>query len=316
MLTTLLLMSLLGGEKLTYAAGYIPNVQFAPFYVAQQKGYYKDVGLDVVFDYTMGAEIVKLTALGKVQIASADPDAFLNAKVRNLPLVHVATLYQRYPLGLIASKDILSPQGLKGKRIGVSGAFGSSYLGLKMMLDEMGLELSDVRMMTIGFTQVAALRKGSVDAVMGYINNEPVRLNALDVKTFVRTPGAASAMPGVGLMTSNRFMKEHPERVNGFLTATFRGLHDVLEDPRGSYALVVEHYLPELKGKERYESEYKILEATLPYWRNAYTDANGYGQSAEQPWNALADKLASDQANDKFKSWLQWVNRDFTWKPE
>ncbi|MDJ0835321.1 MAG: ABC transporter substrate-binding protein [Acidobacteriota bacterium] len=311
-----LLLQVLAAEKLIYAAGYIPNVQFTPFYVADQRGYYAEEGIELKMDYTMGPDISKLVALGKVHIASADPDAFMHAAVRKLPLVNVATLYQTYPIAMIAAEDILNGEDLRGKRIGITGTYGSSYLGLKSMLAEMNLKLTDVRVVSIGYTQVAALKQGSVDAVVGYINNEPIRLEDLGMKVYTRMPGSGSRIPGVGLMTSRKFHKEKPQLVEGFLRATFRGMNDVLKDPRACYELVVQHYLPELKAKDRYDSEFKILQATLPYLTSDQVKTYGFGQCPEAAWQNLSSQLQRERGKVDYARWLLWVDRSFTWKPQ
>ena len=228
--------------KVVYAAGYIPNVQFAPFYVAQARGYYREAGLEVSMDYTIGPDVLKLVALNKVQIASADPDAFLHGAVAKLPLVHLATLYQRYPIALISKRDILDSENLKKKRIGISGTYGSSYLGLKAILADMGLNLKDVNVASIGFTQVAALLQERTDVVVGYVNNEPVRLRHQGHEIFTRTFAKESRIPGVGLMTNPTFLKENPMVVKAFLTATFRGMADIIQDPKTCYELVVDGF--------------------------------------------------------------------------
>jgi len=310
-MTLLLLLLMAEPTKVVYAAGYIPNIQFAPFYVADSRGYYREEGIELVMDYTMGPDVMKLAALNKVNIASADPDGFLHAVNRGLPLIHVATLYQRYPLALIAKQPILTAEGLKGKRIGISGAYGSSYLGLKAMLSEMGLKLGDIQLATIGFTQVAALRKNQVDAVVGYLNNEPVLLGAEDGKIYTRTLGAGYDFPGVGLMTNQTFLKNYPELVEGFLRATFRGMADVLADPRECFELVVAEELPELKGSANYEVSYRILQATLPFWQSEETNRRGFGQCAEELWEQLAEKLQETTGNKGYASWEKWVRRDY-----
>lgn len=297
--------------KVVYAAGYIPNIQFAPFYVAKHRGYYAEEHIDIQFDYTMGPDVLKLVALDKVTIASADPDAFLHAVVRGLPLVHVATLYQRYPLALIAKQPILTPQELKGKRVGISGTFGSSYLGLKAMLSEMNLSLGDIRLASIGYTQVAALRNNQVDAVVGYVNNEPVHLKAQGELVFTRTLGNDVAFPGVGLMTSSTFYKKNPEVVKGFLKATFKGMADVLANPKESFDLVVAKELPELKNKANNQAAYQILLATLPFWQSELVAQQGFGQCDEKLWQQLANHLTASSNNSAYGNWKQWVKRDF-----
>jgi len=310
-----LLFQFVAVEKLTYAAGYIPNVQFAPFYVATSRGYYAEEGLELKMDYTMGPETFKLVALGKIHVGSADPDAFLHAAVRKIPLVHVATLYQSYPIAMIAREEIFEAEKLRNKRIGITGTYGSSYLGLKVMLTEMGLGLKDVRVVPIGFTQVAALQQASVDVVVGYLNNEPVRLKGLGLDVFTYSPGTGNHIPGVGLMTSRKFVEQHPDRVQGFLRATFRGMHDVIKDPRGCFKLVVEGYLPQLSGSANYEAEYQILLATLPFWQSEYMTAEGYGQSPSESWSVLARYLQKDQNNADYANWQGFIDRSFRWRP-
>lgn len=322
MITLMLVLALsspeptpVGTEKLIYAAGYIPNVQFAPFYVAQSRGYYAEEGLELEMDYTMGPDVFKLVALGKVHVGSADPDAYLHAVVRGLPLVHVATLYQSYPIALISKEDVFTKEKLKGKRIGISGTYGSSYLGLKAMLTQLDLSLRDVRVASIGFTQATALSQDRVDVVVGYVNNEPLRLREQGITTHTYTFSSSNSIPGVGLMTSRKFQKEHPERVAGFLRATFRGMHDVLTDPEGCYALVVEKFLPQLKSSDKYKAELRVLKATLPFWESAYVKSKGYGQCEQKRWAHLAEELQKDQTSDAYQNWAQYLDRNFHYQP-
>jgi NitT/TauT family transport system substrate-binding protein len=312
------LMLAFSGSKqpFTYAAGYIPNIQFAPFYIAQLRGYYAEEGLEVTLDYTMGPDVLKLTALGKFDIASADPDAFLHAASRGLPLTHVATLYQSYPLALIAKEDYFKAGQLKGKTVGISGKYGSSYLGLKVMLAELGLELSDIQLNSIGFTQIAALQQGRVDVVVGYANNEPLRLKQLGVEVALYTPSEGGALPGVGLMASRKTLANKSEAVQGFLRATFRGLQDVIAEPRVCYELVVKEILPDLASDDRFEAEYKVLEASLPYWTSAETASVGFGQTDIGKWEHLVKVLNTDTTTSmKGKNWRQWLDRRFHYKP-
>jgi len=305
-----------GPFKVTYAAGYIPNVQFAPFYVADLRGYYREEGIELKMDYTLGTDVFKLVALGKVQIGSADPDAFLHAVARELPLVNIATLYQSYPIALVAKSPIDTPEAIRGKRIGISGTYGSSYLGLKAILAEANVSLEDIHLATIGFNQVTALSQDRVDIVVGYINNEPVRLEKQGFSVYVRTLGDQNGIPGVGLMTSVRFLQQKPEVVAGFLRATFRGMHDVITDPAGCYELVIENILPELKAADRYDTEFRVLKATLPFWSSDHGRERGYGQCDPRLWENLATLLADSADKSIYNVWHNSVNFAFSWKPD
>lgn len=302
--------------RVTYAAGYIPNIQFAPFYVADAKGYYAAEGIDLVMDYTIGAEVFKLVAMGRVDVGSADPDALLHAVRRGMPLVNIATLYQKNPLTLIAKTPILNNADLKGKRIGICGPYGSAYLGFKALLHQMGLSLADVHLISIGFTQTTALQRGAVDAVVGFINNEPILLNAMGTPTYTLELEARHEMPGVGLMTRQTTWEQRRPVIEGFLRATFKGMHDVLHDPRGSYTLVVTTYIKELNPDPDQAVEFRVLTATLPYWTSPFVQEQGYGQCHSDLWRHLADFLAVQEDDSAYASWQPHVKTDFHWKPE
>ncbi len=315
---TLLLASMFFAQapvKIVYAAGYIPNVQFAPFYVALEKGYYLEEGVDLTLDYTVGPDVFKLTALGKVQLASADPDAFLRATQQGMDLIHIATLYQSYPIALISTKDILNAQDLKRSRIGISGTFGSSYLGFKALLHQIGLSLEEVNLVSIGFTQVQAMEHGTVDAVVGYINHEPIRLQRNGQTVYTLPLNDSNNLPGVGLMVQGNFAGEHPQAVAGFLRATFRGLVDVTNDPEGALDLISRTHLKEISAGPLRESELRVLKATIPFWHSAYTKQNGLGQCDPGRWQRLAEWLVETDHISPL-NWRQLVDFSFTFVPD
>src|SRR5262245_35803666 len=83
-------------REITVAMPYIPNVQFAQFYLAAQKGYYAAEGLKVKFDYNFETDVVQRAAQGSVQFAMASGDSVLLARAQGLPIVTVATTSQRF----------------------------------------------------------------------------------------------------------------------------------------------------------------------------------------------------------------------------
>ena len=295
---------------ITYAAGYIPNIQFAPFYVAMVRGYYEEEGIKLKMDYTIGSEAVKMVALKKVEIGSVDPDSFLLAMDQKMPLTHIATLFQTYPIALIAKEPILNAKNLRNKRVGVFGTYGASYLGLKAMLAEMGLTLSDIRVAAIGFNQVTSLKNNHVDAVVGYVNNEPLRLNGIGITTYTRMLSGRNSIPGAGLMAQNDWYAKNKGLVQKFLRATFKGMRDVLMDPDGCFKLVVKHYLPELTG-ERARTELDVLRETLPFWESAYVKKHGFGQCPPESWRNLAILLGGKGSKNPYLEWDKWVDTSF-----
>ena len=82
--------------------GYIPNVQFAPYYVADQRGYYRRAGLKVTFSYAFSPNLMELTGAGKVDFANADGTDAIAAEAQGVPIVYVMAEYQRLPAAIFA----------------------------------------------------------------------------------------------------------------------------------------------------------------------------------------------------------------------
>src|SRR5215204_1258715 len=166
--------------KIRLPMGYIPNIQYAPFYVAVEKGYFKDAGIEIEFDYKFETDGVELVGSGELPFALVSGEQVLLARTQGLPVTYVAAWYQKYPVSVVAKSElgVVIPQDLKGKKIGLPGLFGANYIGLRALLDAGELSESDVTLDAIGFNQVDMLAVGQQEIVVGYAANEPIQLRA------------------------------------------------------------------------------------------------------------------------------------------
>lgn len=270
--------------SINIAMGYIPDVQFAPFYVAQAKGYYTEEGLTVTINQNDIRDALVQVGQGQLQFANASGDEILLARAQSIPIKMVFQTFQQFPIAIFSkqSAGIATPADLRGKTIGVPGQFGATFIGLKGVLYAEKIPEQDVRISEIGFTQAAAVREDKVEAAVGYFNNEPLVLQNEGTPVNVIRVADYISLVSNGIVTSEKMIAEQPETVRKFLRATGRGLQDTLNDPDDAFKLSLQ-FIPELTA-ERQPQELNKLKETLALWRSAASDANGLGYSDPQAW--------------------------------
>ena len=262
--------------------GYIPDPQYAPFYVAVEKGYFADEGFEIEFDYSFETDGVALVGAGELPFAIVSGDQVILARAQDLPVVYVMEWFQRFPIAVIskASAGIDRPEDLAGRQVGLPGYFGASYVGYAGLLEAAGLTQGDVNADDIGFTQVEALLTDQVEAVVGYANNEPLQLAALGEEINVIYVADAVDMVANGLITNEKIIEQNPEQVRRFVRATLRGLADTMEDPAAAFAISKKY----VEGLD--DDRYGVLEASLPLW-----EAEEPGVSELGSWQKTQEAL-------------------------
>lgn len=276
--------------SLTMGLTYTPDVQFAPFYVAEERGYFEDAGVEVTLRHHGASEGLFTAALsGQEDVVVAGGDEMLQAVAEGADLISTATLYQEYPVALIVRDDstIRSAQDLPGRTVGVPGEFGQTWFGLQVLLESLGERAEDVEVETIGFTQVGAVVSGEVDGVMGFVNNEPVALAQQGTET--RTIGLGEDVPlvGISLIATGPAMQDDPEAVQAVTDAVLRAVADIVADPQVAVAAAAQH-VPDLDTEEGRATALATIEATVPL----YGTGDEIGAIDQQRWAAMAAFMA------------------------
>jgi NitT/TauT family transport system substrate-binding protein len=274
--------------KIRLPMGYIPNIQFAPFYVAIQKGYFRDAGIEIDFDYKFETEGVKLVGAGELPFAIVSGEQVLPARAQGLPVEYVAAWYQQYPVSVVAKSElgILIPQDLKGKKIGLPGLFGATYVGLRALLFQAHMSESDVTLDSIGFNQVDLVSAGQQDIVVGYAENEPIQLRARGIPVTEIRVADYVELASNGILASEKVIKENPELVRAFVGAFLKGLSDTIANPDEAFK-TSESYIPNFADLDA-DVQKQVLETSIEQWK---TERLGYSDPGawENMQNVLLD---------------------------
>ena len=266
--------------------GYIPNVQFAPLYVAVEKGFFAEAGIEVEFDYSFETDAMALVGADELQFAVVSGEQILLARAQGLPVVYVAAWYQKYPVAVVskAEQGILTPADLRGKKIGLPGTFGANYIGLDALLFSAGLAEKDVTLDSIGFTQVESLAADRDEAVSVYAANEPVQLRAQGYEINELLVADYVQLASNGLITNEKTIAENPDLVRGMVSALVKALAYTITNPDEAYELSKAHVENLAQADEAVQKE--VLARSIELWK-----AERLGFSDMQAWENMQETL-------------------------
>jgi NitT/TauT family transport system substrate-binding protein len=236
-------------DKVRLQIKWVPQAQFAGYFVALDKGYYADENLDVTI-LPGGPDIV-----GEQQVINGQADfgvdwvaSFLAFRDKGLPLVDVAQVYQSSGLLLVSKKsaNISSPEDLKGKNVGVW--YGGNEFEFLALMDKLKYDPDkDLNVIKQGFTMDPFLQ-GQMDAASAMTYNEyqivlesgvsPDDLNVISYND-----------QGVGMLEDNLFttadmVQNNPDVVQRFVRASMKGWQSAIDDQAGAVNIVMAHVEP------------------------------------------------------------------------
>ncbi|MDR0784047.1 MAG: ABC transporter substrate-binding protein [Propionibacteriaceae bacterium] len=281
-----------GGDIPSTVVGltFIPNIQFAPFYIADSAGFYTDeVAISLRHH---GAQEGLFTALeiGDEQFVVAGGDEILQARAQGIDIVAVASYYGQYPARIIVpeSSSITSVADLKGQRIGLPGKYGENWFALLIALKEAGLTEDDVTIMEIGYTLQAALTTDKVDAVIGFANS--------DALAFAKAGFAIRAIdPKVPLVSiclgaTSVYVESHPEIVQAVVDAMKRGMQAALDDVEATLTIAA-NYIPDFRDETLATARIVLPATTMLFLGEDGTTVSPPLRPAD--WTAMARAMES-----------------------
>ncbi|MDO4887953.1 MAG: ABC transporter substrate-binding protein [Actinomycetaceae bacterium] len=284
------------GTDVTIGLTYVPDVQFAPFYVAVDRGYFADQGVDVTLRHH-GAQESFFGALekGDEDVVVAGGDEMMQARSTGVKVKNWATMYQTYPVRIIVPDDspIHSPSDLRGKTVGLPGKHGENFFGLTAMLNAEGMTQSDLNVEYIGYTQASALSTGQVDAVLGFVNSDVVAIEAQGVKVrSIELVDGGLPLVSSGLGSTDDFLDSDPQRAEKMRKALGQAVEYMREHPEQTLDIVEKH-VPELADPQRRESASKVLGASMELYGEGE-----FGTQNAQTWQQMSAFMEENELLD------------------
>ncbi len=254
----------------------------APYFVAIDKGYYADAGLDVTIDSGPGSvKGITRIAAGTYPIGFMDINSLAKFLDQNpgAPVTAVLMVYNRPPFAIVSTTErgVLKPKDLEGRILGAPAPDGA-YAQWKAFVKENGIDASKVQIENVGFpVREPMLARGEVDAITGYSFSSHFNLirNGVapeDVKVMMMADHGL-ALYGNAIMVNTDYAKANPEVVKGFVAATVKGVQAAVADPETAIKSV-------MKRNEIADEALELARLKMAIRDNIVTDevkANGFG---------------------------------------
>lgn len=277
-------------RAVTFMAGFKPqaNLPFAAAYVAQEKGYFAEQGLDVDIRHAAQGEHLSLLMADEIQFTTVDANTVLQRRAQpGLPIVAVSLFGQRGQQAFLALAEsgIRSPKDWEGKTFGYKVSVPPDYLAI---LEAAGVERSRIEEVRVGFDP-RILTEGKVDVLAAFKSNEPNVIRNLGFETTV-FDAADYGVPTLGLVyvTREDVIAENADVVRRFLKATMKGAEFAADPANEEETLDV--ILKYAENEDREHMRF-MLRAELADAESPETKSKGIGWMTDAQWRAFHDSL-------------------------
>ncbi|NDV28810.1 PAS domain S-box protein [Desulfovibrio sp. JC010] len=243
-------------DKVTLQLKWFHQFQFAGYYAALEKGYYKDEGLDVtIIERDLRHNPIDQVLGGKADFGVSNSEILLHY-LKGKKVVLLASIFQHSPLVFISKNQPLihTAQAIKGKTVLMNSA--SQDIELKVMLERSGISLSDIQLVD-RFAVPEDYFDPQLDVIAAYITNQPYYLKKENVPFSIIYPYTHGVdFYGDTLFTSRAQIQKHPERVDKFLRASLKGWQYALEHPEELIDIIIDKFGSlKSKGHLTYEAD-------------------------------------------------------------
>ena len=272
--------------KVSVALDWFPWSNHSGLFIAKDRGYFSDQGLDVdIFTPGDPSTVLQTVASGRDDFGISYQTEVLIAREQGVPVVSIMALVQ-HPLNSVMTlkeSGIAEPGDLSGKKVGWPGIPSDEPL-LETMLGSQGLTLDDVELVNVGFDLVPALISKQVEAIVGAYwvhesisaTNQGFELNIMRMEEH----GVPDFYELVIVANEDKIAQD-PDLVQRFVRGVTRGYQDAIADPQDAVGL-----LKRLKPEVDLDIERPGVDLLAPLWASS---AGVFGWQEESRWLEFAE---------------------------
>ncbi len=282
---------------------FIPNIQFAPFYLGIADGHFARQGFEVTLEHLQEPDVLDLVAAGQADFGIVSGEQVILARAKDRDVVYVYEWFQEYPVGIVmASADgQANLEELTDMTVGIPGRFGASYSGLTTLLQSAGLNEADIQLNEIGFNAPDVFCLGAVDAAVVYVNNEPLQITKRiaagdcgDVTGIaVVSVGSQVDLVSNGLIVSADLAGGDPGKVQRMVNGFNSALKATIDNPAKAY-LASMSFVETLPGKPELLALLEELAGEQADFLATEPSREQIAESRSENYARLADALESD----------------------
>jgi NitT/TauT family transport system substrate-binding protein len=282
-----------GAKKVTaisFQTDFLFGGWVAPFFLAADRGYYKDEGLDVTVREGNGSAAALKTLIGGLnQIVLADRSTMAVEASRGPDFVSVMGQINRGGLAIVSLKKagIVEPKDLEGKTLGVTVGSNETAI-LPAFLKQNGIDAAKLKIENLAAPQKAQfLQAGKVDAI-SFVNYSAVSIAPFDELNIMNLTDFGMDIVGNGVVTTKEWAGENPDAVAGFVRASAKGFADAIKEPDAA----VDALLKRATALPR-EVALQQLERSLEGLKSPGTEDKPIGFQAPETWDGMVESFKS-----------------------
>ncbi|MBS4205344.1 ABC transporter substrate-binding protein [Lederbergia citrea] len=232
-----------GLKKVSVVLDWTPNTNHTGLYVAQEKGYFKDEGLDVEIIMPGEAGADALVASGKSEFGIGYQESITEARVQGVPIVSIGAVIQHNTSGFasMADKNIKTPKDFEGKTYGGWGAPVEKEV-LSSLMSMEGADINKLDIVNMGDTDFFTAAKRDIDFAWIYYawTGVEAELRGEDINMIYLTDYSDKLDYYTPVITTNeKMIKENPDTVTAFISAVSKGYNYAIENHEDAAEILI-----------------------------------------------------------------------------